>query len=142
MVLALIVNSSLYPHSCLNTLVHCFCIYSKTFSSIHHFANYYVQLPNAHCFSGHATKVSATYHHASNCSIFPHTIFLIAFSLGGIVLNVMRDEFTRSSTEYVHLLPLYQKLVDQGQIRQIEQVVIPEKYLMGFDALIQVYQVV
>ena len=54
----------------------------------------------------------------------------------------MRDEFTRSSTEYVHLLPLYQKLVDQGQIRQIEQVVIPEKYLMGFDALVQVYQVV
>ena len=57
------------------------------------------------------------------------------------MLNVMRDEFTRTSAEYKHLLPLFNKLMDEGKLEKVEQVVVPEKYLMGFDALVQVYKV-
>jgi len=60
---------------------------------------------------------------------------------GGLIVNVMREEFIRTVEEYHNLQPSFKQWADEKRWECIEQVIPPVKYYNDYDALVHVYRV-
>ena len=61
--------------------------------------------------------------------------------VGGLFMNVMREENTRKVEEYTKLLPLYEQLEAENKWKKIAHALPEHEIYDGFPAAVQIYRI-